>query len=62
MSGTLKAALHRPVHQQIVDYSEMLIGLLDGTPSQIGYHQGVIAGLKLALAVQDDIFKSGGHE
>lgn len=62
MSGSLKAALHRPVHQQIADHAEVLINLVDGTPGQIGYNQGIIRGLRLAIAVQDDVFKSGGHE
>lgn len=62
MSATLKSALHRPVHQQIADHAEILIGMTDSSLQQIGRVQGVIEGLRIALAVQEEIFKGGGHE
>lgn len=62
MSGSLKAALHRPVHQQIADHSEQLIQMVGATHPEIAHIQGIIRGMRLALDVQDDVFKSGGHE
>lgn len=63
MSGTLKEALHRPVHQQIADHSEILIGMVGAnvTHADLVLYQGIIAGLRLALAVQEDVFKRAGE-
>lgn len=59
---SMKAALHRPIHQQIADHSDILIGMIGNSHPEIAHVQGIIAGLRLALAVQEDVFKGGGQE
>jgi len=62
VGNSLKAALHRPVHQQIADHTEQLIGMAGATHPEITRVQGVIEGLRLALFAQEDVFKGTGNE